>query len=65
MPTQKVLAITSTNESSQKIFSKSALNGFCISYTHSVNKGRVRDFFRVEGNRLKIFRTEFPSYGAG
>ena len=65
LPTQKVLAITSTNESSQKIFSKSALNGFCILYTHSVNKGRVRDFFRVEDNRLKIFKTEFPSYGAG
>lgn len=65
LPTQKVLAITNTNESSQKIFSKSALNGFCISYTHSVNKGRVRDFFRVEDDRLKIFKTEFPSYGAG
>lgn len=49
----------------RKIFSKSALNGFCISYTHSVNKGRVRDFFRVEGGRLKIYKTEFLSYGAG
>lgn len=49
----------------RKIFSKSALNGFCISYTHSVNKGRVRDFFRVEGDRLKIYKTEFLSYGAG
>lgn len=65
LPTQKVLAITSTDESSKKIFSKSALNGFCISYTHSVNKGRVRDFFRVEDDHLKVFKTEFPSYGAG
>ena len=30
-----------------------------------MNKGRVRDFFRVEDDRLKIFKTEFPSYGAG
>jgi len=65
LPTQKVLAITSMSNGVRKIFSKSALNGFCISYTHSVNKGRVRDFFRVEGGRLKIYKTEFLSYGAG
>ncbi len=64
-PTQKVLAISSTDHGFRKIFSKSALNGFCVSYTHSVNKGRVRDFFRVEGDRLKIYKTEFSSYGAG
>lgn len=65
LPTQKVLAITSTNGDFRKLVSTSALDGFCISYTHSVNKGRVRDFFRVEDGRMKIVRTEFPSYGAG
>ena len=30
-----------------------------------MNKGRVRDFFRIEGDRLKIYKTAFPSYGAG
>lgn len=64
-PIQNVLAITNTSHSFQKIFSKSALDGFCISYTHSVNKGRVHDFFRIDEGHLKIFKTEFPSYGAG
>lgn len=42
-----------------------ARDGFVISYTHSVNKGRVRDFYACEGNALVLEKTVFVSYGAG
>ncbi|WP_300754236.1 DUF1850 domain-containing protein [uncultured Brachyspira sp.] len=39
---------------------------FIISYTHSVNKGRVRDFYFIDkkGN-IVLDKTRFVSYGAG
>ena len=40
-------------------------NGFAISYTHSVNKGRVKDFYKSKGRKLVCGRTVFVSYGAG
>ena len=40
-------------------------NGFAISYTHSVNKGRVKDFYKSKGHKLVCGRTVFVSYGAG
>lgn len=43
--------------------------GFVISYTHSVNKGRVKDFYRIvkegTGYVLELHKTQFLSYGAG
>jgi hypothetical protein len=39
--------------------------GFVISYTHSVNKGRVHDFYSCRGNSIVLDRTVFASYGAG
>lgn len=45
------------------------INAFVISYTHSVNKGRVKDYYRVvkEGFSyiLEMHKTQFFSYGAG
>lgn len=39
---------------------------FVISYTHSVNKGRVSDFCRLgSGGSIDIYKTRFVSYGAG
>jgi hypothetical protein len=42
---------------------------FVISYTHSVNKGRVKDYYAVkksgENYILEMFKTRFLSYGAG
>lgn len=41
-------------------------DGFIISYTHSVNKGRVQDFYSVNpDNTLCLHKTRFLSYGAG
>ena len=40
--------------------------GFVISYTHSVNKGRIHDFYKcTEDNKLELYKTSFVSYGAG
>lgn len=39
---------------------------FVISYTHSVNKGRVRDFYFIDKNgNIVLDKTRFVSYGAG
>jgi hypothetical protein len=39
---------------------------FIISYTHSVNKGRVKDFIKVSPDySLTVEKTRFVSYGAG
>ena len=40
--------------------------GFVISYTHSVNKGRVHDYYRpTKDKKLELYKTSFVSYGAG
>ena len=39
---------------------------FIISYTHSVNKGRVRDYYIIDKNyNIILCKTTFVSYGAG
>lgn len=67
LPSQKVLAITNRKNTSEKYFSKSGYkNGFIISYTHSVNKGRVHDFYTcMPDGKLLLDKTIFVSYGAG
>lgn len=39
---------------------------FIISYIHSVNKGKVRDYYTIdENNNIVLDKTRFVSYGAG
>nr|WP_128824108.1 DUF1850 domain-containing protein [Brachyspira hampsonii] len=39
---------------------------FLISYTHSVNKGRIRDYYIInDNNDIVLEKTRFVSYGAG
>ncbi len=39
---------------------------FIISYTHSVNKGRVNDYYIIDENyNIILYKTTFVSYGAG
>lgn len=66
-PAIPVLAISSRKNSSRRFYSYDGYrNGFVISYTHSVNKGRVHDFYtKTKDNQLKLDRTVFVSYGAG
>ncbi|MEI0701349.1 DUF1850 domain-containing protein [Brachyspira intermedia] len=39
---------------------------FLISYTHSVNKGKIRDYYIINNNNdIVLDKTRFVSYGAG
>ena len=66
-PTTNVLTITNRINTKQQVISREAYKkGFIISYTHSVNKGRVHDYYKIlENNDLQLYQTEFVSYGAG
>lgn len=67
LPLVRVLSISNRKNFSERIYSRSAMaRGFVISYTHSVNKGRVHDFyFPLKSGNLELSMTEFVSYGAG
>lgn len=67
LPFVRVLSISNRKNFSERIYSlDGAKNGFVISYTHSVNKGRVHDFYRpLKNGGFELFMTEFVSYGAG
>lgn len=67
VPTFSVLILRNRKMPAQYFCSRAAAkNGFIISYTHSVNKGRVKDFyFHTPENHLELNKTIFVSYGAG
>lgn len=67
VPSINVLAISSRKNPEQRFYSRAGYkNNFVISYTHSVNKGRVHDIYtKTEDNQLKLDKTIFVSYGAG
>ena len=72
LPVKPVLVIsskakTADTASAKCYYSASGYkNGFIISYTHSVNKGRVHDYYRhTKNNKLELYQTKFVSYGAG
>lgn len=67
LPLVPVLSISNRKNPSERVYSTKAFtNGFAIGYTHSVNKGRVKDFYQVhEGRQLMLYKTVFVSYGAG
>lgn len=67
LPAISVLSV-SGRKNPQEVFYSTAFykEGFIISYTHSVNKGRVHDFYRpAKDGGLELYKTEFVSYGAG
>lgn len=67
VPSVNVISFSNRKNSVQKYYSRgAAVNGFVISYTHSVNKGRVHDYYKLEKDgTLTLYQTEFVSYGAG
>ena len=67
IPTKPVLVISGRKDSTKCYYSAAGYrNGFIISYTHSVNKGRVYDYYRsATNNGLELYKTQFVSYGAG
>ena len=67
VPVIPVLSITNRKAPNQKVYSIDGFkNGFIISYTHSVNKGRVKDYYTVNKDfSLLCDKSVFVSYGAG
>lgn len=66
-PAISVLSISARKNKSQRFYhSTKNLQTFVISYTHSVNKGRVHDFYTWnKAGILTMEQTQFVSYGAG
>ena len=66
-PYLNVLSVHNRKLEPQRFYSiEGYKNGFVISYTHSVNKGRVHDFYRHTGDKnIELYQTSFVSYGAG
>ncbi len=67
LPAVSVLSLSGRKNPDQVFYSAAACKeGFIISYTHSVNKGRVHDYYRFLADRsLELYKTQFVSYGAG
>ncbi len=67
VPAKKVLSVSSRKNPSERFYSEEAYRqGFIISYSHSVNKGRVHDFYKCrKDGTLVLEKTHFVSYGAG
>ena len=67
VPVIPVLSITNRKAPNQKVYSVDGFkNGFIISYTHSVNKGRVKDYYTIKDDyTLLCDKSVFLSYGAG
>ena len=67
LPAVRVLSVSSRKNPEQFFYSAAACKeGFIISYTHSVNKGRVHDYYKALPDKaLELYQTQFVSYGAG
>lgn len=67
VPAINVVSVSSRKNPSLRFYSSDAYRyGFIISYTHSVNKGRVHDYYRCTHNGDFVLEsTHFVSYGAG
>lgn len=67
IPCIKVLSISSRlNPHEMYCVKADRLKGYEISYTHSVNKGRVHDCYQIlDNDTLLLDTTIFVSYGAG
>ena len=67
LPVVRALSISNRKNHSERIYSINAVKqGFSVNYTHSVNKGRVHDYYRIlNSGELELYKTRFVSYGAG
>ena len=60
------LVLESVKDNNNKYIYHLEKKEFIISYTHSVNKGRVRDYYIIDKNyNIVLNKTTFVSYGAG
>ena len=67
-PSKTVLEIYNRKNPGERVYSAQGYrNGFIISYTHSVNKGRIHDYYKCDKKQggLILQSMYFVSYGAG
>ncbi|WP_247731274.1 DUF1850 domain-containing protein [Halovivax limisalsi] len=66
VPAQRRLVVED-QETGERYLSEPVADGSTVGleYTHSVEKSRVYDVYRVDGDRLLQVRMEFESYGWG
>ncbi|MDE7391358.1 MAG: DUF1850 domain-containing protein, partial [Treponemataceae bacterium] len=62
VPCVPCVSVSNRKNPAERVLSRAALGGFVISYTHSVNKGRVHDFYGTDGGVLVLEKTAFVSY---
>ncbi|MCR5725779.1 MAG: DUF1850 domain-containing protein [Treponema sp.] len=65
VPAVRCLSLSVGSRPSDRVLFRFLKDTFYISYTHSVNKGRIYDYYRCVGKELVLERTCFVSYGAG
>ncbi|MEI0579557.1 DUF1850 domain-containing protein [Brachyspira pilosicoli] len=66
IPIFPMLVLKSVKDNNNKYIYHLEKKEFIISYTHSVNKGRVRDYYIIDDNyNIILDKTAFVSYGAG
>lgn len=57
----------SNNKTNKIVFCDSIhkYRNFYISFIHSVNKTKVEEYYKIEGDEFIVYKTRFYSYGAG
>ena len=66
IPLFQRLVLESVKDNNNKYIYNLEKKEFIISYTHSVNKGRVRDYYIIDDDyNIILYKTTFVSYGAG
>lgn len=66
--TAPVQWLVMANADSNEIYFEAPLEAdgvFSVSYTHSVNKTNVEEYYRLEDGRLYLFKARYRSFGAG
>ena len=63
-----VQCVVMTNAETDEVYFQQPLEAdgvFSVSYTHSVNKSNVEEYYRLEDDELYLFRARYRAFGAG
>ncbi len=66
--TAPVQWLVMTNADTNEVYFAQPLEAdgvFSVSYTHSVNKTNVEEYYRLEDGQLYLFKARYRSFGAG
>ena len=66
--TAPVQYLVMTNADTDEVYFQEPLEAdgvFSVSYTHSVNKTNVEEYYRLEDGDLYLFKARYRSFGAG